>query len=357
MSDIHTGTLEPRITLLERVSLTHLSEVWRGKCFPGDEEVAVKFAASPDAVAALRPEADTVAALHASGVPGIVPAEFSGHPVPHLVLPWKGPRTFRAVLDGVRTGDERAAAARILVHVAKTVAAVHREGFMHGDLKPENILVDDSDQPWLIDFGMARAIHAARLDSRVSRSMDGSDAGWGGTLHYMPPEGLQGDPPTSSWDVYALGVMLHEVLLGARPDRAATPDALRALLPADVVDLLLRALAYTPYERIPTAGAFLAFLNPLVPDLTRTGLNRMAARALRITLAGLAAFFVALRYTSVALLLSFYAGSIIASLVLWLPIAFVILPFLLFHILVRWEGPETPEESQLRRQGGVLTRW
>ncbi|MCC6738519.1 MAG: protein kinase [Planctomycetia bacterium] len=355
MSDIHTGTLEPRVTLAERVSLTQLSEVWRGKRLPSGEDVAVKFAASPGSAAALLPEAETVAALLASGVPGVVPAEYSDRPIPHLVLPWKGPRTFRAVLDAARTGDERAAAVGILVEVVKTVAAVHHEGFMHGDLKPENILVDETGRPWLIDFGMARAIHAARLDSRVSQSMDGGDAGWGGTLHYMPPEGLQGDAPAASWDVYALGVMLHEALLGTRPDRAATPDALRALLPAAVADLLLDALAYAPADRSPTAGALLYHLDSVASDLTRTGLSRLFYRARRLAVAGLAAFFVALRYASVAALLSLYVFFLFAM--RKEPVAFLaFVPFAIFHVVVRWEGPETPEEAQIRKQGGVVWR-
>lgn len=346
--------LEPVIALEAQVSRTNLSEVWRGRRRSDGAAVAVKFALSPQAAAALAPEADTVAALLNCGVPGIVPAEFSAAPVPHLVLPWKGPRTFRDVLDEARSGDARARAAALFVQVAHSVAAVQREGFMHGDLKPENILVDEAGVPWLTDFGMARAIHLARLDSRVSLSMGGGDAGWGGTLYYLPPEGLQGDPPTPSWDVYALGVILHEVLLGTRPDRAATPDSLRATLPASVVDLLLGALAFAPADRFPTAAAFAWFLEPLRVELTRTGVARIASRLRRLSLAGLAAFFVALRYASVAALLSVYAA------LLWSmrtePIAcFAFVPFAIFHYVVRWEGPESPDEAQLRKQGDVVT--
>ncbi len=355
MSDFiaHAGLLEPATALEECVSRTNLSEVWRGKRRSDGEAVAVKFAITPEAAAALTPEADAVRALQNSGVPGIVPAEFVATPVPHLVFPWKGSRTFRTVLDAIRTGDDRARAASLLFHVVRTVAAVQREGFLHGDLKPENILVDDHGYPWLTDFGMARAIHRARLDSRVSRSLDGDDGGWGGTLHYMPPEGLQGEAPAPTWDVYALGVMLHEVLLGARPDRAATPDSLRAVLPGDVVDLLLKALAYAPAERIPTAGLLLYLLDPLLPELTRTGFARLLSRLGRLALAGLAAFFVALRYTSVLALVALYAGLLIAS---WQePAAILILgPFAIVHFVVRWEGPETDDEARLRRQGGVV---
>lgn len=351
--DAMNPILEPFIALDELVSRTNLSEVWRGKRRSGGADVAVKFATSPEAAAALESEAATVGALQQNGVPGIVPAEFVATPVPHLVLPWKGNRTFRGVLDAIRTGDDRGRAVGLLCRVVQTVAAVQREGFLHGDLKPENILVDEAGYPWLIDFGMARAIHRARLDSRVSRSMDGGDGGWGGTLHYMPPEGLQGEPPAPNWDVYAIGVMLHEVLLGVRPDRASTPESLRAVLPGDVVDLLLKTLAWAPADRVPSVRVLLYLLDPIRDELTRTGLSRVASRLRRLATAGLAAFFVALRYMSVFALLAAYAAILVGT--FYEPAVFLALcPFAIFHFVVRWEGPETDDEARLRRQGGVV---
>ncbi|MEK7465775.1 MAG: protein kinase [Planctomycetota bacterium] len=351
---IYTTLLEPEITLEAQVSVTNLSEVWKGRRRSDGAEVAVKFALSPLAAATLQPEADIVRALEADGVRGLVPAEYSASPVPHLVFPWKGRRTFRDLLDGIKSGDDRSHATGILLQVASTVADVQDRGFIHGDLKPENILLDDGGQPWLIDFGMARAIHHARLDSRVSRSMDESEGGWGGTLHYMPPEGLQGEAPAPSWDVYALGVMLHEVLLGNRPDRAATPEALKAALPADVVTLLLGALAYAPADRFTNVPQLMLRLRPVASELTVVGPVRLFRRAGRMLLAGLAAFFVALRYTSVLVLLAGYVALLAATFGYRVEFCIGIIAVILFHGVIRWEGPETEDEARARKKGFVL---
>ena len=344
----------PDYRLAECISRTNLSEVWRGFHLVGGAEVAVKFALSPAAAATLRPEAETVRVLEAAGVAGIVSAEYRALPEPHLVFPWKGRRTFRDVLDAVTSGDERARAARLLLDVAAIVADVHRRGFLHGDLKPENILVDDGGRPWLTDFGMARAVHDARLSASVSDSMDEKEGAWGGTLHYLPPEGLQGEPPAAAWDVYALGVMLSEVLLGKRPDRAASPESLKALLPHDIVEVLLSALAYDPADRFPNVPSLTTALEPISEELTLTGAARWAGRAKRLALAGLASFFVALRYVSVAALLAGYAAVAVAT-VTWSPsVLLAYVPFALLHAVVRWEGPETEEEVAMRRMAQPL---
>jgi len=346
----------PQIALEEMISRTNLSEVWRGRRRVDGAPVAVKFALSPAGAAALEPEADTVHALQAGGVPGIVPTDYFTQPVPHLVLPWMGRRTFRDTVSGLQGGDDRSRATRVLLQVVETVAGVHREGFLHGDLKPENILIDERGRPWVTDFGMARAIRTARLDTRVSQSMSQDEGGWGGTLHYLPPEGLHGEPPTPSWDVYAIGVMLHEILLGHRPDRAATPESLRAVLPGAVVDLLLGALAYSPADRIPNVPRLLTLIHPIRSELTLTGPARWARRVGRLCLAGLAAFFVALRYASVVALLLTYVAILLGGVFGPTGVLVALAPFLILHMVVRWEGPETPEEAKHRGQGGVVTR-
>ena len=221
------------VELLELRVRTNLNEVWRGERRDGGAAVAVKLAATPSGSDALRQEAEIVGALLKAGVAGVVPAEFCETPVPHLILPWKGGRTFRDALDATTGADGRARNVATFLQVVEMAAKAHREGFLHGDLKPENVLLDEDGRPWLTDFGMARAIRTARLESHVRLSMSESAGAWGGTLHYLPPEGLQGESPTASWDVYALGVMLHEILLGHRPDRAATPEQLKSVLPEE----------------------------------------------------------------------------------------------------------------------------
>lgn len=360
MVDVHDAMshpAEPRpavpgLELVEAIVRTNLSEVWKGNRRADGAVIAVKFAAAGSDPEMLRQEAMTVEALEAAGVAGVVPARFESLPVPHLVLPWKG-RTMREALAGIRGGDERSRAVDALFKVVEIVSRVHEEGFVHGDLKPENVLLDEEGRPWLTDFGMARAIRSVRLDTRIRNSLSRSDGGWGGTLHYMPPEGLHGEAPTQGWDVYALGVMLHEVLLGFRPDRAATPESLKSVLPGEVVQVLLDALAYSSKDRIPSARVLLDRLREIRTELTATGPSRWLHRARRLGLAGLAAFFVALRYGSVLGLIASYLGILVAVFA-FPPLIVVFALILLLHVTIRWEGPETPEEAQMRRSGSVF---
>ncbi|KAF0242737.1 MAG: serine/threonine protein [Planctomycetota bacterium] len=344
----------PGIELLEQVSVTNLSEVWRGRSVSFGAPVAVKFAAGPASAASLSAEAEIASRLVSRGLTGIVPAHFVAYPEPHLVLPWMGGRTLRHIIDGIRTEDDRGRACRILMHVMVNTAAVHREGVLHGDLKPENILIGEGYLPWLTDFGMARLIHTARLDNQVSRSLDTTGEAWGGTLPYLPPEGLHGDPPSLSWDVYAIGVMLHEVLMDRRPDRAASPEALRAYLPWEMVDLLVASLAWSPADRLPDMPRFCDRLRPYQEELALTGIARIGIRIQRRCMVGVGAFFILYRHLCALALLATYAGIVVLA-VLWrAPIVLLcFLPFVILHFVVRWEGPETNEEAALRKSGQV----
>jgi serine/threonine protein kinase len=345
----------PGVDLVEALVRTNLSEVWKGIRGSDGAAVVVKFATPASDAAMLRQEAMTVEALQGCGVSGVIPAEFEDDPVPHLVLPWKGSRTMRAAWAEIKGEDDRARAMAVFLRLVEIVSKVHQAGFLHGDLKPENVILDGDDRPWLTDFGMARAIRSARLESQISLSMSRSEKGWGGTLHYLPPEGLHGEAPTQGWDVYALGVMLHEILLGSRPDRAATPESLKTVLPGQVVEVLLEALAYSPEDRLPSASRFRARLEEVRDELTATGLPRWIRRSGRLGLAGLAAFFVALRYGMVIALVVLYVG-IFVSIPFVPAMILAPLPFVLLHFTIRWEGIETDEEARLRRSGQVVGR-
>jgi tetratricopeptide (TPR) repeat protein len=138
--------------------------------------------------------------------------------------------------------------------VAGALALAHRRGIVHRDVKPENLLFDEDGVVKLTDFGLARAAHASRMTTTGAPL---------GTAAYMPPESMR-DGAGAPGDVFALGVMLHEMLTGVlpfpgdtplallytsaneppRPLRAARPDA-----PEAAAELVLRMLAKAPEER------------------------------------------------------------------------------------------------------------
>jgi serine/threonine-protein kinase len=100
---------------------------------------------------------------------------------------------------------------RLFAHLCEAVQYAHARGVIHGDLKPDNVVVSDAAEPFLIDFGLSRCL--AALAPR-ERARCGEVAG---TLGYMAPEraaGFAGDVRT---DIYALGVMLFELLSGRLP--------------------------------------------------------------------------------------------------------------------------------------------
>ncbi|MEQ1756957.1 MAG: protein kinase [Vicinamibacterales bacterium] len=143
------------------------------------------------------------------------------------------------------------------------VAAAHSRGVLHRDLKPANLLVDDAGQICITDFGIA----VATATSKDQRSF--------GTPRYMAPEQLAHAAPSSEQtDIYALGLVLYEVLTGHHPlepgDGRLDPDA-RLVHPSELIEgvdprlerAIVSALAREPRERPESARAMQAMLPPL----------------------------------------------------------------------------------------------
>lgn len=148
---------------------------------------------------------------------------------------------------------------------------------VHRDLKPSNILVGEDGSVKLLDFGIARVLTD---DDGGATSIPGAPQAL--TLAYAAPEQLKGGTITTATDVYALGTILYELLVGVRPSdtrpgatpqppshvagstqetmgakRASTPDRLRRRLGGDLDNICLKALELDPARRYPTAGDLL----------------------------------------------------------------------------------------------------
>ena len=132
--------------------------------------------------------------------------------------------------------------------------AAHAQGVVHRDIKPENLLVDGDGRIRVSDFGMALSLSP---DSpRLTRT--GTAAG---TPGYLAPEQVSGGRVDVRTDVYALGVVLYELLTGRLPlGRFEAPRRLRPETPPAVESLLLRALDPVPARRPQTVAAFLGGL-------------------------------------------------------------------------------------------------
>jgi hypothetical protein len=185
------------------------------------------------------------------------------------------------------------AAVRLLVKVIDAVEYLHRQGQVHRDLKPTNILLDESGEPILSDFGLVKELTdltgpgdggpvadaATSLDGETQTGptlVDSPNTRTGarlGTYAYMSPEQATGDVrrvgPAS--DVWALGVILYELLTGVRPDREAVPSATG--VDPELDRIVLKCLATDPADRYPSAAGLAAelraWLEPAPPPARR----------------------------------------------------------------------------------------
>lgn len=121
--------------------------------------------------------------------------------------------------DRLRTGGlPPTLTAQYGVQIADALAHAHGRGIIHRDLKPSNIAVTASDQIKILDFGLAAPLVPAEISelTRVRTAL-ASRGSLAGTLPYLAPEVLRGEPVDRSSDVWSLGVVLHEALAGSRP--------------------------------------------------------------------------------------------------------------------------------------------
>lgn len=181
-------------------------------------------------------------------------------------------------------------AAVLLARLAEAVDYAHRQGVVHRDIKPANILINRDGEPQLADFGLARLDQADELHTQ-----DGSRLG---TPAYMSPEQARGDSHTVDGrsDIWALGVVLYEILVGGRPfvgdvskiiHDILTVDPVRprqvnAAIPRDLETICLKCLAKDPHERFANAAEFAEDLRRWLggePILSRS--HSLAERAWR----------------------------------------------------------------------------
>lgn len=129
----------------------------------------------------------------------------------YLVIEYVQGRTLRQVLEEhAPNGLPQAEALRIILQICDALAYCHEHGVFHRDIKPENVMILDDNNVKIIDFGVALLEGARRV---TWRGLSGTV----GTPDYMSPEQLRGERGTASSDIYAVGVMLYEMLCGHTP--------------------------------------------------------------------------------------------------------------------------------------------
>ncbi len=224
-----------------------------------------------------RYEADILASLTHPGIASIYQAglyNINGKSQPYIVMEMIDgqPLTDYATHHRLTTRDRIS----LFLHACDAVHYAHQRGVIHRDLKPENILVaaghsDDAPVVKLLDFGVA----SSRADISQTDQPHTADSSFIGTMLYMSPEQVDGDPVDVSSDVYSLGVLLYELLLDRLPydvegqSPAHIIDAIRTQgpvftnpchLPRDLELIIRAAMTKDKQGRYPSAHALAADL-------------------------------------------------------------------------------------------------
>ena len=186
---------------------------------------------SKDSLRRFELESEILANLRHPGIAQVFDAgvhEGAGGSIPYFAMEYiDGP----PLTDHVRRADlDVEAILRLMASVADAVDHAHQRGIVHRDLKPSNILVDSSGQPKVLDFGVARAA-GSELQVTSPMTQEGMLIG---TIRYMSPEQTEGDPSLVDQrsDIYALGVILFELLSGRSPyelDGTSIYEAVRTI--------------------------------------------------------------------------------------------------------------------------------
>jgi serine/threonine-protein kinase len=238
-----------------RIGTGSFSEVWKANHHVFRDPVAIKIPTDSQYVRYLQRDG---AAIHGLRHPNIVRAidlDPYADP-PYLIMEYVDGPSLRQIIDAHPGGLPVETVLPILLGVLSALEAAHESGLVHSDVKPGNILIAarpdlssvTPEQVKVADFGLGRQTHNTVGDILQSGSISAEDGQRiSGTLAYMSPEQREGQPVDARTDLYALGVVLHEMFTGVLPQGGDPPSAIRRDLPRWVDELFHRC--YTHRDR------------------------------------------------------------------------------------------------------------
>lgn len=249
--------------------------VYRAHQLRPRRQVAIKFlhrllASDPKTIARFRVEALAASRLDHPNSVAVLDHGQDADGTPFIVMEYVSGRTLRRIVDDGALAVERAIA--ITQQILAALACAHAHGIVHSDVKTDNVLVEQSgsgEHIKLVDFGLARVVIGVDDENREPRG----DALVAGTPEYMAPEVILGGSPSPASDIYAVGVILHEMITGTTPfggDKPMdiftrhvldplVPPSLRfpqLQIPRALEEVIERAMAKEPEHRFPGAHAF-----------------------------------------------------------------------------------------------------
>ncbi|GAA3056497.1 Stk1 family PASTA domain-containing Ser/Thr kinase [Streptomyces roseofulvus] len=279
--------LDGRYRVDARIAVGGMATVYRAVDTRLDRVLALKVmhpALAADAVFVERfiREAKSVARLAHPNVVAVFDQGAEGAYV-YLAMEYVSGCTLRDVLRE-RGALQPRAALDILEPVLAALGAAHRAGFVHRDMKPENVLIGDDGRVKVADFGLVRSVGSATATTGAVL----------GTVSYLAPEQIEHGTADTRADVYACGVVLYEMLTGAKPHAGDTPaqvlyqhlntdvpapSAAVPGLPLELDELVAAATARNPDVRPHDAVALLALVREARAALTDAQLDALPPRA------------------------------------------------------------------------------
>jgi serine/threonine protein kinase len=264
--NIHPGDTLDHFKLESIVATSGMATVFRAVDLEDGKIVAIKvphpeMESDPLLYDRFQREEDIGTRMEHPGVMKVLPNP--GRSQVYIVMEWVSGRLLRHIMN-----EEKklplARAVHLTIGICDALEYIHTHGVAHRDMKPENVMVDEDDNIRLIDFGIAANAGSRRLTfANFSQGM--------GTPDYISPEQVKGKRGDGRSDIYALGVMLYEMLTGRVPFTGPNPFAVmndrllnqpmppRELEPGitpQIQEIIYRALERDPKNRYASAREF-----------------------------------------------------------------------------------------------------
>jgi eukaryotic-like serine/threonine-protein kinase len=263
--------VDGRYRVISRIGSGGMADVYLAKDELLGRQVAVKilhqrFVEDQEFVERFRREASSAASLSHPNVVAIFDrGEWNG--TYYIAMEYLPGRSLKTVVREHGPFDPPVAI-DIVIQILHAARFAHRRGIIHRDLKPHNVILDDEGRAKVTDFGIARA---GASDMTLTGSIMG-------TAQYLSPEQAQGQPVSAATDLYAIGIVLYELLTGKIPFDGETavsialkqvsaeppvPSSINPTVPPSLDAVVRRALSKNPADRFVNAEEFIAALEQI----------------------------------------------------------------------------------------------